>query len=209
MRASPRCGVSSVARIRIVVVLPAPFGPMNPSTWPRSTLNDTSSTACTPSKWRTSPSICSIASLIGCPSGQPSTRWKLPRSIDAGHAGLPERRAIEQRRDTSRLAMLEEIQESANRARGPRTSPAPGSPRRRVGAMPGRPAASDVVERVRPCRRRDRAARYRRAEPVRDAQPSGRRALKVSRSRAGRKPIARSSSGARLEDARGEALRRR
>ena len=50
MRASPRCGVSSVARIRIVVVFPAPLGPMNPRTLPRSTLNDTPSTARTPSK---------------------------------------------------------------------------------------------------------------------------------------------------------------
>src|SRR2546426_2353813 len=34
----------------MVVDLPAPFGPRNPTTWPRSTANDTWSTAVTPSK---------------------------------------------------------------------------------------------------------------------------------------------------------------
>src|SRR5205823_423473 len=40
----------------MVVDLPAPFGPRNPTTWPRSTANDTWSTAVTPSKRLDTPS---------------------------------------------------------------------------------------------------------------------------------------------------------
>src|SRR6516162_3397811 len=36
--ASPQVGFRSVARMRMVVVLPAPLGPMNPYTSPRSSL---------------------------------------------------------------------------------------------------------------------------------------------------------------------------
>jgi len=36
--ASPQLGLRSVARMRMVVVLPAPFGPMNPYTSPLSSL---------------------------------------------------------------------------------------------------------------------------------------------------------------------------
>src|SRR3954462_793284 len=43
--ASPAVGRSSVARIRMLVVLPAPLGPMKPNTCPRPTSNDTSCTA--------------------------------------------------------------------------------------------------------------------------------------------------------------------
>src|SRR5580698_482292 len=45
MNASPAVGTSSVARIRIAVVLPAPLGPINPITWPGYALNETPSTA--------------------------------------------------------------------------------------------------------------------------------------------------------------------
>src|SRR5262249_46225716 len=38
--ASPQVGLRSVARMRMVVVLPAPLGPMTPSTSPRSILKD-------------------------------------------------------------------------------------------------------------------------------------------------------------------------
>src|SRR5437870_12281840 len=44
-KASPAVGRSSVARIRMLVVFPAPFGPMKPKTCPRPTSNDTSCTA--------------------------------------------------------------------------------------------------------------------------------------------------------------------
>src|SRR5438093_13694349 len=37
--ASPQVGFNSVARMRMVVVLPAPLGPMNPYTSPRSSLS--------------------------------------------------------------------------------------------------------------------------------------------------------------------------
>ncbi len=48
--AEPAVGEISVARIRTVVVLPAPFGPRNPNTSPAATLNDTSDTAVRPPK---------------------------------------------------------------------------------------------------------------------------------------------------------------
>jgi hypothetical protein len=37
---------------RIVVVLPAPFGPRNPKTWPEGTSNDSPSSAMTDPYWR-------------------------------------------------------------------------------------------------------------------------------------------------------------
>ena len=48
----PRCtlpavGMSRVTMMRIVVVLPEPLAPMNPTTWPRKMSNDTSRTAST------------------------------------------------------------------------------------------------------------------------------------------------------------------
>ncbi len=46
-RASPAVGVSSVTSIRNVVVLPAPFGPRKPKTWPVSTRRSTPRTAST------------------------------------------------------------------------------------------------------------------------------------------------------------------
>ena len=45
MRAVPAVGIMKPASMRIVVDLPAPFGPRKPSTSPRPTLNETSSTA--------------------------------------------------------------------------------------------------------------------------------------------------------------------
>ena len=46
--AEPEVGARSVPRVRTVVVFPAPFGPRNPNTSPRATLNDTSATAVRP-----------------------------------------------------------------------------------------------------------------------------------------------------------------
>src|SRR5689334_16687965 len=45
MNASPPVGSSRVAKTRIVVVLPAPFGPTNPTTLPAANVNEISSTA--------------------------------------------------------------------------------------------------------------------------------------------------------------------
>ena len=45
MRAVPAVGIMNPASMRMVVDLPAPFGPRKPSTSPRDTLNETSSTA--------------------------------------------------------------------------------------------------------------------------------------------------------------------
>ena len=45
MRAVPAVGIMKPASMRIVVDLPAPFGPRNPSTSPRATLKVTLSTA--------------------------------------------------------------------------------------------------------------------------------------------------------------------
>jgi hypothetical protein len=44
---------------RIVVVLPAPFGPRNPTTWPDETQNDRSSSAVSMPKRRVNPEISS------------------------------------------------------------------------------------------------------------------------------------------------------
>src|SRR3954447_10495960 len=57
MRAVPAVGIMNPASIRIVVDLPAPFGPRNPSTSPRRTLKDTLSTAVKLPKHLVSPSI--------------------------------------------------------------------------------------------------------------------------------------------------------
>ena len=43
--AEPLSGRSSVVSARTAVVLPAPFGPSNPSTLPSATVNDTPSSA--------------------------------------------------------------------------------------------------------------------------------------------------------------------
>ena len=57
MRAVPAVGVMKPASMRMVVDLPAPFGPRKPSTSPRATLNDTLSTAVKPPKRLVRPSI--------------------------------------------------------------------------------------------------------------------------------------------------------
>src|SRR3954447_14448655 len=46
---SPASGRTSPSSILMTLVLPAPLGPSSPSTSPRATVNETSSTAC----WRT------------------------------------------------------------------------------------------------------------------------------------------------------------
>ena len=43
------------------VVLPAPFGPIRPMIWPRSSVRSTPSTARTPSKWTWIPSATNFA----------------------------------------------------------------------------------------------------------------------------------------------------
>ena len=57
MRAVPAVGIMNPASMRIVVDLPAPFGPRKPSTSPRATPNETSSTAVKLPKRLVSPSI--------------------------------------------------------------------------------------------------------------------------------------------------------
>jgi hypothetical protein len=49
---------------RIVVVLPAPFGPRNPKTWPEGTSNDSPSSAMTDPYRRRKPSISSSAEAM-------------------------------------------------------------------------------------------------------------------------------------------------
>ena len=57
MRAVPAVGIMKPASMRIVVDLPAPFGPRKPNTSPRATLNETLSTAVKPPKRLVSPAI--------------------------------------------------------------------------------------------------------------------------------------------------------
>ena len=81
IRAVPEVGGMKPASMRMVVDLPAPFGPRNPSTSPRATLNDTSSTAM---RWPKRLVRCSIsisAALFG-----PSVTLCLPRRDSLDHA---------------------------------------------------------------------------------------------------------------------------
>ena len=63
-RAVPPSGRSSVARMRIVVVLPAPFGPRTPKRLPRGMARFTPSTARVAPKVLTSPSVSTARSPI-------------------------------------------------------------------------------------------------------------------------------------------------
>ena len=65
-RAVPSFGASSVVSMRIVVVLPAPFGPSSPKTSPRSTRRSRQSTARCAPKLRTNP--CASMTAVTCGS---------------------------------------------------------------------------------------------------------------------------------------------
>ena len=75
MNARPASGLSSVVRIRTAVVLPAPFGPSSPSTWPRSIERSTPRSASVSPKRLVSPS----ATTVGIASTLPSRRVRTPR----------------------------------------------------------------------------------------------------------------------------------
>src|SRR4051812_7432558 len=105
--ACPAVGVISPSTIRSVVVLPAPFGPRNPTIRPSSTVNDRSSTASTSPKRFVSPATsiaCAIGELLSSrPGGSAHARrtsgGKLHGELErlagvraghlAGHAGRP------------------------------------------------------------------------------------------------------------------------
>src|SRR4051812_20219319 len=70
---SPAVGVSSVAMMRMVVLLPAPLGPMKPRMVPASNSNVTSSTARSAPKSRRSPFTCNR--LIASPRLVASPSW--------------------------------------------------------------------------------------------------------------------------------------
>src|SRR2546421_8847730 len=68
-----------------IVVLPAPFGPISPTMWPRSTSNETSSLATSPPKrlvtWRTSSRLIGAPRPTGTSAGPPRGRgpaWERP-----------------------------------------------------------------------------------------------------------------------------------
>src|SRR3954470_18851679 len=65
---SPFSGLTRPAIIDTVVVFPAPFGPSSPTSVPRSTLNDTSSTATSGPNDLRRCAICSIGGILarGC-----------------------------------------------------------------------------------------------------------------------------------------------
>ena len=86
MRAVPAVGIMKPASMRIVVDLPAPFGPRKPSTSPRATVNVTLSTAVKLPNRLVSPAI-SIST--GWPS---AVTLRLPRVVvipsGGGNSGI-------------------------------------------------------------------------------------------------------------------------
>src|SRR6266852_4789228 len=77
--AVPAVGARKPVIIFIVVDLPAPFGPRKPSTSPRGTVKEMSSTALSAPKYL---ARCRISSIARCP---PIARFR----ITHGHARLP------------------------------------------------------------------------------------------------------------------------
>src|SRR5215831_13005451 len=67
MVAVPPSGEASVARMRMVVVLPAPLGPTKPNISPRGTVKSTSSSATCPAYRLYRPSTSIIASPLDVP----------------------------------------------------------------------------------------------------------------------------------------------
>jgi len=63
--ALPAVGRRMSSRSRIVVVLPAPLGPMKPKTSPRSTVRSSSSTAVSDPKRFVSPTVSTTDALMG------------------------------------------------------------------------------------------------------------------------------------------------
>src|SRR6516162_2728936 len=76
--ARPRSGLSNVARIRTIVVFPAPLGPSTPSTPPAGNSRSTPSSAATGPKRLPSPSATIAAPAIACllapPASHPMSR---------------------------------------------------------------------------------------------------------------------------------------
>src|SRR3954471_21590372 len=70
-RTSPFSGLIRPAIIDTVVVFPAPLGPSSPTSVPRSTLNDTSSTATSGPNDLRRCAICSIGSILARRSPPP------------------------------------------------------------------------------------------------------------------------------------------
>src|SRR4051812_22150414 len=113
MRAVPAVGIMKPANIRMVVDLPAPFGPRKPSTSPRATLKLTRSTAVKLPNRFVSPSI-SIST--GCPATPAAISW-FPRRA----AGIAEfrcnasRSATDDKGLTERYAALQREQDERKR----------------------------------------------------------------------------------------------
>src|SRR6187401_2148118 len=120
-RAAPAVGRSSVQRIEIVVVLPAPFGPRNPNSSPGSTENDTPSTAVKSSNRLTRPSTSTAAAAltadvrVAAPLQIVDARRVGPlraRVIPVQEAVLerpdPQERDVERGLDAARLAVVDE-----------------------------------------------------------------------------------------------------
>src|SRR5262245_36211127 len=122
--AVPRSGTRKPAIIRMVVVLPAPLGPRNPSTPPRSTVKPTSSTAVMAPKRLQSPLT---SRSIGCllftsqrracpaPAARPNGDRRQSTSPDADSV---KRRKVAGRSVLSRLHKIGEDGGLAERAAG-------------------------------------------------------------------------------------------
>src|SRR5574338_1156582 len=98
-RTVPRVGGSAPETTLNNVVLPAPFGPMTPTSSFSATPNETSSTARSPPKWRHTPSISRKAAAIASAPAQAA-------AAVAAEAELPADQA--QRRDLAEQAARQE-----------------------------------------------------------------------------------------------------
>ena len=82
--ASPAVGRKSVARMRIVVVFPAPFGPTKPKTAPSSTVRASSSTAVNLPYCLVSPRVSMIVIMLLSPLPFDRDRQALDISLPFG-----------------------------------------------------------------------------------------------------------------------------
>ena len=172
MRASPRCGVSSVARMRIVVVLPAPLGPMNPRTCAALDAERHVVHGAHAVEVPDEPVELQHRVAHGWPSGPAEHEVEAASLDDARHAGLPERRAFEDREIRAGWLILDEVHESRRQRQvgGHHIRALARAPVFRVALPPGGSGPARRVHRVAIAidERRDR-----RTESVHDGHPAG------------------------------------
>ena len=122
---SPASGAESPTSIRIVVVLPAPFGPRNPVTVPGSQRNETSLTTVRPPRRFVRPVASIMAQASGSAARAEHGRASIPGSTSVGGRGI-DRRAyagghVHALADAARAACSRSQAAAARRATGSST----------------------------------------------------------------------------------------